>query len=144
MITNRRQFLQSCAVTIGIGHFMNIKSQAQSSPASIMSKNTNPNVLVIMCDQLYSKALSCYGGPVDTPNINRIANEGVRFSQATCPTPTCSPSRATFVTGMYPHAHGVVENIHAQRQHGFTPEDTTTEKILFEDGYHTHHFGKGK
>ena len=53
-----------------------------------------PNVLVIMCDQLNAKALSCYGGPVSTPNIDRIASEGVRLTNAYSTTPFCSPSRA--------------------------------------------------
>ena len=55
-----------------------------------------PNVLVIMCDQLNAKALSAYDGPVSTPNIDRIANEGAKFTKAYATTPFCSPSRALF------------------------------------------------
>ncbi len=57
-----------------------------------------PNILFIMCDQLSAHALSCYGGPVPTPNIDRIAENGVRFDQATCTTPYCSPTRASLIT----------------------------------------------
>ena len=95
-----------------------------------------------MCDQLNANALSCYGGPVDTPNIDRIAKEGVRFTQATCTTPYCSPTRASIVTGMYPHAHGIVLNVSPKRQQGIGAEDTTTEKLLGQAGYITHHYGK--
>ena len=70
-----------------------------------------PNVLVVMCDQLNARVLGCYGGPVSTPHIDRIAGEGVCFDQAVCPTPFCSPTRASIITGMYPHTHGIVTNI---------------------------------
>ena len=70
-----------------------------------------PNVLIIMCDQLNSHVLSCYGGPVPTPNIDRLAREGIRFINATCPMPVCSPSRASFALGQYPHNHGIIHNV---------------------------------
>jgi arylsulfatase A-like enzyme len=101
-----------------------------------------PNVLIIMCDQLNYKALSCYGGTVNTPNIDRLANEGVKFSTAYCTTPFCSPSRASIVTGLYLHQHGIVQNMGRLQKEGITMEDETTEKILFDKGYKTHHFGK--
>ncbi len=107
-----------------------------------------PNVLVLMCDQLTASVLSCYGGPVPTPNIDRLAREGVRFDEACCPTPFCSPSRASLVTGMYPHAHGIVVNVDDRpakgknNLEGFTEKDVTTEKVLSEAGYATHHYGK--
>ncbi|MGD8240585.1 MAG: sulfatase-like hydrolase/transferase [Armatimonadota bacterium] len=101
-----------------------------------------PSVLIIMCDQLAASCLSCYGGAVPTPNIDRIAREGVQFDQATCPTPFCSPTRGSIVSGLYPHAHGIVANCRPGRQAGITPEDVTTERILHESGYATHHYGK--
>ncbi|KPK37980.1 MAG: hypothetical protein AMJ65_13505, partial [Phycisphaerae bacterium SG8_4] len=100
-----------------------------------------PNILFIMCDQLSANALSCYGGPVPTPNIDRIADNGVRFNQATCTTPYCSPTRASIITGMYPHAHGIVLNA-GPRQRGIDAEDVTTERLLKQTGYETHHYGK--
>lgn len=107
-----------------------------------------PNVLMLVCDQLTASVLSCYGGPVQTPNIDRIAREGVRFNQATCTTPFCSPSRASLVTGMYPHAHGIVVNCsdsgeaNPAKQAGITREDVTLEKLVNQLGYATHHYGK--
>jgi arylsulfatase A-like enzyme len=90
-----------------------------------------PNVLVIMCDQLNYKALSCYGGPISTPNIDRIANEGVKFNRAYATTPFCSPSRASIVTGLYPHQHGVVQNLGFSQKEGITIEDETTGKLFY-------------
>ncbi len=101
-----------------------------------------PNILFIMCDQLAAGALSCYGGPVHTPNIDRLAKEGIRFTQATCVTPFCSPTRASIITGRYPHAHGIVLNCAPRRQEGIHSHDITTEKILSDADYITHHYGK--
>ncbi|MBK3516215.1 sulfatase family protein [Carboxylicivirga marina] len=100
------------------------------------------NVLVIMCDQLNYKALSCYGGPVSTPNIDRIAAEGVRFTRAYSTTPFCSPSRASIVTGLYPHQHGVVHNMGFKQKEGISINDETTGKLLSSKGYSTHQYGK--
>ena len=53
-----------------------------------------------MCDQLRADYLSCYGHPfLETPNIDRLAERGVRFSSAYCQAPLCGPSRASFYTG---------------------------------------------
>ena len=104
--------------------------------------NKKPNVLVIMCDQLNYKALSCYGGPLPTPNIDRIANEGIKFTRAYATTPFCSPSRASIVTGLYPHQHEVVQNLGFSQREGITIQDETTGKLLYEKGYSTHQYGK--
>lgn len=110
-----------------------------------------PNVLILMCDQLNAAVLGCYGGPVPTPNIDRLAREGVRFDNAVCPTPFCSPSRASLITGLYPHKHGIVLNVNRRdypaydsppTQEGVKAADITTEKLLHAAGYATHHYGK--
>lgn len=100
-----------------------------------------PNVLLIFPDQLNKKVIGCYGGPVDTPNIDRLAREGARFTEATCPTPYCSPSRMSLVTSRYPHQHGIVQNC-GWRQRGMTLEERTYPRVLNEAGYSTHHYGK--
>jgi len=110
-----------------------------------------PNVLVILCDQLNAGVLSCYGGAVPTPHMDRLAREGVRFENATCTTPFCSPSRASLITGQYPHTHGIVINVNRRdypayqsppTQEGIKASDVTTEKLLHAAGYSTHHYGK--
>jgi N-acetylglucosamine-6-sulfatase len=70
-----------------------------------------PNVLFILCDDLRPVALGCYGSPVvQTPHIDALAKEGVRFANAFCTTSLCSPSRASILTGLYAHRHGVRDN----------------------------------
>ena len=61
-----------------------------------------PNVLFLICDDLNCD-ISCYGHPlVETPNMDRLAARGVRFERAYCQYPLCGPSRASFMTGLYP------------------------------------------
>jgi len=136
-IQTRRQFLKTTGLAV-------LEGISLCSTASMAGQSTRkrPNILFIICDQLNANALSCYGGPVDTPNIDRIAKQGVRFTNATCTTPYCSPTRASIVTGMYPHAHGIVLNAAPRRQRGIGTEDITTEKLLNQAGYITHHYGK--
>ena len=67
-----------------------------------------PNVLIIMTDDQGPWAMGCAGTPeLDTPTLDRIAAEGMRFSNFFCASPVCSPARATFLTGRMPSAHGV-------------------------------------
>lgn len=75
-----------------------------------MSKK--PNILVLMSDQQRIDTVGAYGlnQLVRTPNIDSIAARGVRFDNAFTVTAICSPSRASFYTGLYPHHHGVTEN----------------------------------
>lgn len=70
-----------------------------------------PNILLIVTDQHRLEALGCYGAEIcKTPNIDRLAAEGVRFQNTYTTTPVCSPARATIITGQYPHDHGVTAN----------------------------------
>ena len=73
------------------------------------AKNQKFNVLFIISDDLTSTALSCYGNTVcKTPNIDRLAERGTRFTRAYCQGTYCGPSRASFMSGYYPHATGVL------------------------------------
>ncbi|HBB74899.1 MAG TPA: acetylglucosamine-6-sulfatase [Planctomycetaceae bacterium] len=70
-----------------------------------------PNVLFVLCDDLRPDALGCYGSAhVRTPHLDALAADGVRFTAAFCTTSLCSPSRASILTGLYAHRHGVRDN----------------------------------
>ncbi len=144
---SRRSFLQAGAgVSIALG-----SRSSSSNPEDAKQTPRPPNILLLMCDQLNASVLSCYGGPVPTPHIDHLASNGVLFTDATCAYPVCSPTRASLITGRYPHAHGILHNV-AKRdypamyapdtQEGIKTTDETTEKILHASGYTTHHYGK--
>ena len=97
-----------------------------------------PNVVVIITDDQRWDALGCLGHPLlKTPNLDRLAAEGARFANAFVTTSLCSPSRATMMSGLYAHRHGVLNN--------FTeyPDSLPSyPKRLRESGYETAYFGK--
>lgn len=97
-----------------------------------------PNIVFVLTDDQRSDCLGCAGHPhLKTPSIDRVASEGVRFANAFCTTSLCSPSRASILSGLYAHSHGVTNN--------FTEYPTRLEsfpKRLQEEGYATAYIGK--
>jgi iduronate 2-sulfatase len=82
---------------------------ARAAEPRLARGEANYNVLFIISDDLTYTALSCYGNKVcRTPNIDRIAARGTRFTRAYCQGTYCGPSRASFMSGYYPHATGVL------------------------------------
>lgn len=104
-----------------------------------------PNILMVVSDQERADALGSYGNPIcRTPNLDRLAGEGVRFETCVAPSPICSPGRASLLTGLYPHGHGVLNNTHepdAIRRE--LPADLPTfSELLRDDGYRLGYVGK--
>jgi iduronate 2-sulfatase len=99
------------------------------------SAKTNYNVLFIISDDLTSTALSCYGNKVcQTPNIDAIAAKGTRFTRAYCQGTYCGPSRASFMSGYYPHATGVLGYISPRKSIG---DRATWAQHFKNSGYYT-------
>ena len=97
-----------------------------------------PNIIFIMTDDHASHAMSCYGSRINkTPNLDRIANEGVRFDNCFCTNSICAPSRAVILTGKYNHMNGVTDNIRE-----FDSTQQTYTKLLQQAGYETAMIGK--
>jgi arylsulfatase A-like enzyme len=97
-----------------------------------------PNVLFILLDDLRSDAVGFAGHPhLATPHIDRIANEGVRFRNAFATTSLCSPSRASLLSGLYAHRHGVTDNFTE-----FPPSLRSFPAVLQQAGYATAYIGK--
>lgn len=109
-----------------------------------MSAST-PNIVLIMADQLRADALGCYGNPIcRTPNLDRFAATACRFERAYTTIAVCSPSRASMLTGLYPHNHKVLINTHidTRTSRGLSPEVPTFSRILADRGYRLEYFGK--
>ncbi|MEM1059722.1 MAG: sulfatase-like hydrolase/transferase [Verrucomicrobiota bacterium] len=111
-----------------------------------MSTSQPPNIVMILSDDHGYGDASCYGGPhVQTPNIDRLAASGVRFTQFYANSPVCSPSRAALLTGRYPDTVGVPGVIRTDPGHSwgyFDPAAVTLPTMLRRAGYHTTIVGK--
>ena len=82
---------------------------------SCQQKQKNPNILLIVVDDLGYSDLHCYGNTlVETPNIDRLASEGVRFTRAYASCTVCSPTRASLMTGKNPVAVNITDWIPGQ------------------------------
>lgn len=108
--------------------------------------NEQPNILIIIADDLGYSDLSCYGGEINTPNLDRLANKGIRFTEF-YNSARCCPSRASVLTGLYPHQAGIGSFVGKPRgTHGYTgsltPNTVTIAEVLKGVGYRT--FGVGK
>lgn len=123
--------LSMCLLAVLSFHLLNAEK-------STVSAADQPNVLLILCDDLRWDALSCAGNPhVKTPNIDRLAREGVFFKNAFCTTSLCSPSRASILSGLYAHAHGVTNNFTE-----YPAAIPSFPKLLQAAGYETGYIGK--
>jgi arylsulfatase A-like enzyme len=107
------------------------------------------NLLVLMTDQQRTDTLGCLGAtPCRTPNLDRVAAEGVAFSHAITPVPLCSPARASIITGRYPHSHRCLDNC-IQPEGGSTtglpgldPSETALSELLAPAGVACGYSGK--
>jgi arylsulfatase A-like enzyme len=108
------------------------------SNASAAEKAERPNVLIVMPDQMRGMALGCMENPdVKTPNLDRLASQGLLLRRMFANTPVCCPARANILTGTYAHKNGMVANDLRLRE-----SKTTIAEILGEQGYRTGYVGK--
>lgn len=118
-----------------------VTGSAQSADKPSSEPQKRPNIVYIMSDDHAVQAISAYGHPLSqvapTPNIDRIAAEGVRFDRAYCGNSVSGPSRATILTGKHSHANGFRTNADF-----FDGSQTTLPKVLKANGYSTAIIGK--
>lgn len=102
-----------------------------------------PNILIFMTDQEQADVVNP-DHPCLTPSAERLAREGIRFRQAYAPTAHCCPSRATFMTGLYPSRHGVFNNVMTPTaiHYGLNPGVVTFSELLRQAGYRLTFSGK--
>ena len=121
---NRRDFLGTLAAAL---------------PAAGAARKDKPNIIFVLADDLGYGDLGCYGQKrIATPNIDRLAAEGMKFTQAYCGSTVCAPSRCALMTGLHMgHAF-----IRGNARVDLRPEDTTVAEVLKQAGYRTGIFGK--
>ncbi len=135
---NRREFMATLTITgLSATHCLAVDSVAKSN-------HNQPNLLFIMTDQQRWDALSRAGNRiVKTPNIDKLAQEGVYFEKAYTQCAVCGPARASILTGCAVETHGVVTNNHANP--GLSEQVCSMksfDEILHGQGYLSEYYGK--
>jgi len=134
----RREFLKTLGCVAGSAGAMLALPGRDCLGGDASGAKRRPNILFIMTDDHASHAMSCYGSRINkTPNLDRIAGEGMRFTNCFCTNSICAPSRAVILTGKYSHVNGVIDN--AVKFDGAQP---TFPKRLQQAGYETAIIGK--
>ena len=133
MQSSRREFLKLTAAAAGtaaLGGCAHFRRYSQDED--------RPNIIMMIADDLGWKDLSCYGNPdINTRNIDKLAENGVKFTNAFVVSSSCSPSRASLITGQYPHTNGVTALTHIHPLKSLRPFYQTLPAILKEAGYNT-------
>lgn len=120
-----------------------------SNPAKQKNKTSTPNIILIMADDMGYSDIGCYGGEVQTPNLDRLAGEGLRFTQF-YNAARCCPTRASLLTGIYPHEAGMGGMVNPPKGHadnkayqGFLNDNCVTlAEVMKMAGYYTAMSGK--
>ncbi len=131
--TSRRNFLGTTAAAGMAMPFINTINTPSAEAA-----HHKRNIIFIFIDDMRFDSMSCMGHPfLETPNLDKLAKNGMMFNHAFVTTSLCSPSRASVLSGQYAHIHGVMDNS------TLIPEGTPTfPKILQNNGYETAFIGK--
>jgi len=130
----RREFLKlTAASALGFAG----QQKPDQGGGKTMGKN-RPSILFIITHDT-GRHLGCYGRGAPSPNLDKLAEEGVKFTQAFCTAPQCSPSRASVLTGLMPHRHGLIGLAH--RGFRLRNDVLLLPKLLSQAGYSTHLFG---
>lgn len=116
---------------------------------SARADDRQPNVIVVLADDLGPGDLSCYGGETPTPNIDRMAREGIRFTRYYAAAPICSPSRCGLITGQFPGRWRITSylqtragNRACEQVDYLDPQAPSLPRALKAAGYRTAHLGK--
>jgi arylsulfatase A-like enzyme len=135
-IMDRRDFLS----TLGLGAASLAMPGCAGGTEGLFGKKPvkRPNIIFIMTDDHASHAMSCYGSKINkTPNLDRLAREGMRFTNSSCTNSICAPCRAVILTGKHSHINGQVDNYVR-----FDGSQQTFPKLLQKCGYQTAMIGK--
>jgi len=121
------------------------RTLGQAAPSGGGAAGGAPNILVILSDDMGFSALGCYGGEIQTPNLDRLAAGGLRFTQF-YNTARCCPTRASLLTGLYPHQAGVGHMMNDAGFDGYRGDlnrtCVTIPEVLRPAGYATYAVGK--
>jgi N-sulfoglucosamine sulfohydrolase len=133
----RREFVKS--ITAGAS----VLTASAMASESATAENKRPNIVLIVGDDHGRGDLGCYGHPViKTANLDSLAAEGVRFTNAFCTTASCSASRSVILSGLYNHANGMYGLQHSYHHFASFDNVLTLPVVLSRSGYRTARIGK--
>jgi arylsulfatase A-like enzyme len=109
----------------------------------VLSKENRPNIIFVLADDLGWPELGCYGNTFhETPHLDQLAKEGVRFTHAYAAAPVCSPYRAALLTGQHPARVGILDYLRPNSSNALPVSQVTLPKMLLHNGYSTGMVGK--
>ncbi|MEM6800647.1 MAG: sulfatase-like hydrolase/transferase, partial [Bacteroidota bacterium] len=127
----------------GLSLFYSCKNQKGGASASTKAETKSPNIIIIYADDLGYGDLGSYGGEhMPSPNMDKLAMGGMKFTQGYASSATCSPSRYALLTGMYPWRNERAKILSGTAPLLIDPAQITLPKMLREKGYHTGIVGK--
>jgi len=139
----RREFIKAVSRAAAASVWLSVGQSLSCGNDKRPASGNRSNIVLLIADNLGWKDLGCYGNKdVSTPNIDRLAREGVRLTNAFVTASSCSPSRASILTGQYPHTNGVTGLTHIHKMKMLSPFTTTLPDVLSEYAYHTAIEGK--
>jgi len=135
----RRKFLQ-----VGTAAALTAAPVARCLATATSADSTKrPNIVFILCDDLGWAELGCYGNTFnETPHLDALARDGMRFTSAYAAAPVCSPTRASLMTGQYPARVGITDYLRGDDPKFLSPEHATLPKVLGAAGYASALIGK--
>src|SRR5438309_7456577 len=114
-------------------------------PSSLFSQSAKPkppNVIIVFADDMGYGDLGCFGSKIKTPNLDRMAKEGIRFTDFYVAQPVCSASRAALLTGCYSNRIGIAGALGPNARHGISAGVMTLAELGKQKGYATGMVGK--
>ncbi|HEX7446058.1 MAG TPA: arylsulfatase [Pirellulales bacterium] len=131
--------------TLTVACLLLFAAAASAAPPDVKTRATRPNIVLIMSDDMGFSDLGCYGGEIHTPNLDRLAGGGLRFTQL-YNTGRCCPTRASLLTGLYPHQAGIGHMMQDRGADGYRGDLNqrclTIAQVLKTAGYRTYMTGK--
>lgn len=123
--------------------FVVLQAVAQAEQNQPAAENRPPNFIVIFCDDMGYADIGPFGAEgYETPNLNRMATEGMKFTDFYAGRSFCTPSRAALMTGCIPTRVGIGGNFGPKSKTGLSPDEMTIAEVLKQKGYATACFGK--